>query len=58
LPALGSRIMTRQHSARFVHARESAVEVYQVLLLMWVIVFGWWIARQFSEYNKRTEKKD
>jgi hypothetical protein len=34
------------------------VEVYQVLLLMWVVVFGWWIARQFAEYNKRTEKKD
>lgn len=33
------------------------MEVYQILLLLWAIVFGFWLVRQFSEYNKRTEKK-
>jgi hypothetical protein len=32
------------------------VEVYQILLLMWVVVFGWWAMRQFAAHNKRTDK--
>ncbi len=32
------------------------MEVYQILLLIWVIVFGWWAVRQVSAYNKRTDK--
>jgi hypothetical protein len=33
------------------------MEVYQILLLLWVIVFAGWLFRQFSEHNKRTERK-
>ena len=32
------------------------MEVYQILLLMWVVVFGWWAVRQMSAHNKRTDK--
>jgi hypothetical protein len=29
------------------------VEVYQILFLLWGIVFVGWLIRQFSDYNKR-----
>lgn len=34
------------------------MEVHNILLLLWVIVFGFWLARQFAAYNKRTDQKD
>ena len=32
------------------------MEVYQILLLIWVIVFAFWLPRQFREHNKRTDR--
>ncbi len=32
------------------------MEVHQILLLLWVIVFAFWLVRQFSEHNKRVDK--
>jgi hypothetical protein len=29
------------------------MEVYQIVLLLWVVVFGFWAAKQFGDYNKR-----
>ncbi len=34
------------------------MQVYQIILILWVIVFAFWAVKQFSAYNKRTEKKD
>jgi hypothetical protein len=36
---------------------EQAVKVYQILFLVWFIVFAFWIVRQFSEHNRRRERK-
>jgi flagellar biogenesis protein FliO len=33
------------------------MEVYQILFLLWLIVFAFWLPKQFSESNKRAEKK-
>jgi hypothetical protein len=33
------------------------VKVYQILFLAWFIVFGMWLVRQFSEHNRRKERK-
>jgi len=35
---------------------ERTMEVYQILFLLWVIVFAMWLVKQFNEYNKRTDK--
>lgn len=32
---------------------ESIVPVYQILLILWVIVFAFWLTGQFKEYNRR-----
>jgi flagellar biogenesis protein FliO len=32
------------------------VKVYQLLFLVWVVVFAFWLVRQFSEHNKRTDR--
>jgi hypothetical protein len=32
------------------------MEVVTILFILWVIVFVFWAARQFTEYNKRKEK--
>lgn len=29
------------------------MKVYQIILLLWVIVFAYWLVRQFSNHNKR-----
>jgi hypothetical protein len=31
------------------------LKVYQVILLVWFIVFAMWLARQFANYNKRRD---
>jgi hypothetical protein len=36
---------------------EIYMEVHHILLLVWVIVFAFWLPKQFAEYNKRTERK-
>lgn len=33
------------------------MKVYQILFLVWGIVFAFWLTRQFSEHNKRKERK-
>lgn len=33
------------------------MKVYQIILLVWVIVFAFWVVRQFANHNKRTERK-
>jgi MFS family permease len=33
--------------------QERAMEVYQIVLLLWVVVFGLWVFKQFGDYNKR-----
>jgi hypothetical protein len=33
------------------------VKVYQIILLVWAIVFAFWVVRQFANHNKRTERK-
>ena len=30
---------------------------YQILFLIWVIVFAMWLVRQFSNANKRRDKQ-
>lgn len=30
------------------------MEVYQILFLLWGIVFVFWLAKQFKEHNRRT----
>jgi positive regulator of sigma E activity len=32
------------------------MEVYQILFIVWVIVFAFWLARQFKEHNDRTDR--
>lgn len=29
------------------------MEVYQIILLLWVVVFAMWAFKQFGDYNKR-----
>jgi hypothetical protein len=29
------------------------MKVYQILFIVWGIVFAMWLMRQFSDYNKR-----
>jgi hypothetical protein len=33
------------------------VEVHHILFILWGVVFAFWLARQFSEANKRNEDK-
>jgi flagellar biogenesis protein FliO len=32
------------------------VSVVNIILILWVIVFAFWLVRQFADYNKRSEK--
>jgi hypothetical protein len=32
------------------------VKIYQILFLVWFIVFVFWAVRQFAEHNKRTDR--
>ena len=36
--------------------QEHRVKVYQILFLVWIIVFAFWVVKQFSDHNKRSEK--
>jgi hypothetical protein len=38
------------------HVLERHVKVHHILFIIWGIVFAFWLARQFSEHNKRTDK--
>lgn len=33
------------------------MKVYQILLLLWVIVFAFWLFKQFSRSNKKYDTK-
>jgi hypothetical protein len=35
---------------------ESPVKVYEILFIVWGIVFAMWLVKQFSDYNKSKEK--
>jgi hypothetical protein len=35
---------------------EAVVTVVNILFILWVIVFAFWLVRQFSDYNDRTDK--
>jgi len=32
------------------------MKVHEILFIAWIIVFAFWLARQFAEYNKRRDK--
>jgi len=32
------------------------VEVHHILFIIWGIVFAFWLVKQFSDHNKRTDK--
>lgn len=34
------------------------MEVYQILLLLWGVVFVLWLGQQFKDYNRRTGRGD
>ncbi len=29
------------------------MKVYQIIFILWAVVFAYWLVRQFSEHNKR-----
>lgn len=33
------------------------MKVYQILFILWAVVFAFWLYRQFTEYNKKRDKK-
>jgi flagellar biogenesis protein FliO len=33
------------------------LKVHHILFLLWIIVFAGWLAKQFSDSNKRLEKR-
>lgn len=33
------------------------MKTYQVIFLIWAIVFAMWLVRQFAEHNKRKDKR-
>jgi hypothetical protein len=33
------------------------VEVHHILFILWGIVFAFWLAKQFSDYNERNDDK-
>lgn len=33
------------------------MKVHHILFIVWAIVFAFWMARQFKEYNQRKDKK-
>jgi flagellar biogenesis protein FliO len=35
---------------------ENTVKAYQILFILWIIVFAFWLVKQFSEHNKRTDR--
>lgn len=32
------------------------MEVHHILFIIWGIVFAFWLAKQFSDYNERNDK--
>jgi hypothetical protein len=37
--------------------QESIVQVYQIILLIWAIVFAVWYMKQVSDFNKRKDEE-
>jgi hypothetical protein len=37
---------------------EHTVKVYQILFIVWGIVFAFWLFRQFAAYNKKKIRKN
>jgi hypothetical protein len=36
---------------------ERALKVYQIIFILWAIVFAFWLVRQFAAYNKSKGRK-
>jgi hypothetical protein len=36
---------------------ERPVKVHHILFIIWGIVFAFWLVKQFSDHNKRSEDK-
>jgi flagellar biogenesis protein FliO len=36
---------------------ERAVKVYQIIFILWAIVFAMWLVRQFAKHNKDKERR-
>lgn len=32
------------------------MEVHEILFIAWVVVFAFWLAKQFAAHNKRTDR--
>jgi hypothetical protein len=37
--------------------QEHPVKVHHILFLVWIIVFAFWMTKQFSDYNKKKERE-
>jgi flagellar biogenesis protein FliO len=33
------------------------VKVYEIIFIIWAIVFAMWLVKQFSEHNKRKDRR-
>jgi hypothetical protein len=33
------------------------MKVYQILFIVWFIVFAMWLGKQFAEYNRRKDRE-
>ena len=33
------------------------MKVYQILLILWIIVFTFWLVKQFKDYHERKGRK-
>jgi flagellar biogenesis protein FliO len=36
---------------------ELSVKVYQILLILWLIVFAFWLVKQFKDHHERKGRK-
>ncbi len=34
---------------------ELSVKVYQILFIVWIVVFAMWLFKQFGDYNRRKD---
>jgi flagellar biogenesis protein FliO len=36
---------------------ELSVKVYQILFIVWIVVFAMWLFKQFGDYNRRKDRE-
>jgi positive regulator of sigma E activity len=34
------------------------MKVYQILFIVWAIVFAYWLVRQFARYNRERDRRN